>query len=61
MSEEQIAKIADFGDLQKSLIMPRAVNPLPMPAGAVVPRAPQSQTASIPQVEPAKPAEAQSR
>lgn len=56
MAEERIQKIADFGDLQKSLIMPRAVNPLPMPTGAAVPaRAPQSQPT------PAQPAAAQSR
>ena len=58
MAEKQMAKIADFSDLQKSLIMPRAVNPLPMPAGAAVPaRAPQSQPASPP-AEPSHPAAA---
>jgi hypothetical protein len=53
-------RIADFGDLAKSLIMPRVVNPLPMPPGAAVPaRAPQSQR--VPAQEPAQPAAAQSR
>jgi hypothetical protein len=47
MAKEQIAKVPDFGDLQKSLIMPRVDNPLPMPAGAAVPaRTPQSQPAA---------------
>jgi len=46
---------------QDSLIMPRVVNTVPMPAGAAIPRAPQSQPAPIPQAEPAQPAAAQSR
>ena len=54
-------RIADFGDLAKSLIMPRVVNPLPMPAGAAVPaRAPQKQPLATP-AEPAQPAAAQPR
>jgi hypothetical protein len=53
-TEKQFAKIVDFGDLEKSLIMPRVVNPLPMPAGAAIPRAPQApQPQLIPQAEPA--------
>jgi hypothetical protein len=41
-----------------SAIMPRVINPLPMPAGAAVPvRAPQSQR--VPPVEPAQPVAAQ--
>jgi len=55
----EATKIADFGDLQKSLIMPRLEINIPMPAGAAVPaRAPQSQPAPS---EPARPAAAQSR
>jgi hypothetical protein len=62
MTEKQFEKFVDFGDLEKSLIMPRVVNPLPMPAGAAVPRTPQTQRpAHIPQAEPAQPAAAQSR
>ncbi len=45
---------------QDSQIMPRVINPLPMPAGAAVPaRAPQSQP--IPQTKPARPTAAQSK
>jgi hypothetical protein len=61
VAEKQFARTVDFADLEKSFIMPRVVNPLPMPAGAAIPRAPQSQPASIPQVQPAQPAAAQSR
>lgn len=42
-------------------VMPRLVINIPMPAGAAVPRAPQSQPAPIPQSQPAHPAAAQSR
>jgi hypothetical protein len=46
---------------QDSQIMPRVVNPLPMPAGAAIPaRGPQPQPARIPQSQPAQPAAAQS-
>lgn len=59
VTEKQFARMVDFGDLEKSRIMPRVVNPLPMPAGAAIPRSPQSHP--IPQAEPAQPAAAQSR
>jgi hypothetical protein len=46
--------------VKDSQIMPRVINPLPMPAGAAVPaRAPQSQP--IPQTKPAWPTAAQSK
>jgi hypothetical protein len=45
----------------ESQVMPRLVINIPMPAGAAVPRAPQSQPAPIPHAEPAQPAAAQSR
>jgi hypothetical protein len=45
----------------KNEVIPRLEINIPMPAGAVIPRAPQSQPASIPQSEPAQPAAAQSR
>ena len=44
-----------------SLIMPPVTKYPPMPSGAAVPRAPQSQPAPIPRAEPAQPAAAQSR
>jgi hypothetical protein len=60
MAEEQFTKIANTGDLARSLVMPRLVINIPMPAGAAVPaRAPQSQP--VPQAEPVQPAAAQSR
>lgn len=39
-----------------SVILPRLEINIPMPAGAAVPRAPQSQPAPIPQAEPGNPA-----
>jgi hypothetical protein len=61
VAEKQFARTVDFADLEKSFIMPRVVNPLPMPSGAAVPRAPQSQSAPISQAEPGQPAAEQSR
>jgi hypothetical protein len=59
MAEEHFSNSVNYGE---SLIMPRVINPLPMPAGAAVPaRPPQSQPTPIPQAEPAQPAAAQSR
>jgi hypothetical protein len=46
---------------QDSAMITRLQINIPMPAGAAVPRAPQSQSASIPQAGQAKPAAAQSR
>jgi len=43
-----------------SAIMPRVVNPLPMPTGAAVP-ARSSYTPQIPPAEPAQPAASQTR
>lgn len=49
-----------YSAAKDSQIMPRVINPLPMPTGAAVPvRAPQSQP--IPQTRPAQPVAAQSR
>jgi hypothetical protein len=59
MAERQISNSGTFGE---SLIMPRVVNPLPMPAGAAVPaRAPQAQPIPALPAQPAQPAAAQSR
>jgi hypothetical protein len=55
----------EIREMQTTLVTPRLMPRLeiniPMPAGVAVPRAPQSQPASIPQSEPAQPAAAQSR
>jgi hypothetical protein len=57
MAEQKSSRVI----VAESLVMPRLVINIPMPAGAAIPRAPQSQPAPIPQAEPAQPAVAQSR
>jgi hypothetical protein len=57
MAEQKIMGFHKNG----SVMMPRLEINIPMPAGAAVPRAPQSQPAPIPQSQPAQPAAAQSR
>jgi hypothetical protein len=57
MAEQKRSRVL----VAESLVMPRLIINIPMPAGAAVPRAPQSQPAPIPQSEIAQPAAAQSR
>lgn len=57
MAEQKIKGFHKNG----SVLMTRLEINIPMPPGAAIPRAPQSQPAPIPQAEPAQPAAAQSR